>query len=199
MIQLNRYNFFIRFYITLYSLLIISCQNRSEQNIEFDEVAFIINTDIENDIEFFSRNISIKEDDLDVTNKYKTYKNITNEYINYLEELKQFSLNMASNPFFEKEEVTDVGKKYMKKSVQYKDEVNYLFSDDYLSEQVEILLGLNDVITQDDIYVRYIYYYFYGLPKDLFIYKINIRKRNVLIIQNEILYSALLEQCKVVN
>ncbi|CAH8281856.1 hypothetical protein EV196_1174 [Mariniflexile fucanivorans] len=186
-------------YIIFYTALLftfISCTNQSHHNIDYDGLAYSLNDNLKNDIEYLKNDIVKKELKIGLTNKsYVDYKLKTTEYIMYLEKLELLSSKVEINPFFDKDKLTSEGKLFIKKTNEYVNLINTANNNTELSYRVNDLLGVNDVITEGNIYFRYIDYYFNGLPKSFFVYEINNRIRNVLLIQNELILMILLEEC----
>lgn len=173
-------------------LILISCSGTSDMaNIE--EISYLLNSEIEQDNKALIAIIEDKERRLKTDSVYDKFKFETQKYFDFLETLKDLSIQNKINPLFEKEELTASGEQYRRMSFEYNSLVTKKYPE--MGNLVKDLLNLNDIWIEENLYADYVYYHFGGMPKDIVIFKLEKRKEKVLMLQNEVLFWILAEQC----
>ena|SRR5690554_3646531 len=183
-------------YISIIIVAFISCTNQPKNITYCEGTLTLLDFGLKKETKFLKKSINQKERSIVMSSLYSDYKLKTTEYLNYLENLKSKCKEVKSNPFFENGKLTSEGELFVKKSSEYIKTINNLILNvDYNAKyKIVDLIELNDILTEDGIYIKYVDYYFNGTPKNLFINLINTRKRNVLVIQNEVINILLLKQ-----
>lgn len=182
-----------KYIILFFSLILIGCSGTPDMA-NFEEVAYLLNSEIEQDNKALILIIEDKEKRLEINSIYDRFKSKTQRHIDFLETLKDLSLKNKNNPFFENEELTVIGESYRRMSVGYNDQVIKLYPE--MQNLVKDLLNLNDLLIEENLYADYVYYHFASMPKEIVIFNLEKRKEKVLKLQNEVLFWILTEQCK---
>jgi len=134
----------------------------------------------------------IKEKKYDSNMRFDTLLNNMNSeienYNNYLEILTERSKAQKKNIFFSESEITEEGKIFLNKSnFIYKRLNEYSSKNEFLKKRVQILFDVKDIKDENNYYYNYLDYYYNGVPQKVFNFLIMDRKRNLLIIQKEII------------
>jgi|SRR5690554_6209701 len=188
------------FSFTLMLLLLFACKNNKDNllylEMSYGEILKSYRSDI-NELKIQNINLIKKNNASMLTDM----NDITLEYFSYLDSIQNLCIE-NQNPFFNKgkrAETTQIGNEFIEKTTDYLTKLNNNLQNNHLKKRASLLLNVDDIKYDDEWFIIYIDYHFRGVSCMTFRFLIENRKRNVLIIQNEILYSALLEQCKVVN
>jgi|SRR5690554_174633 len=172
------------FFIILLALL--SCENE-KTDIVFQEVSFYIQKDYQKDIEKIQQiNISLSQTTSDTISEIN---NLTHTYFQYLENLQELCSG-KKNPFFEPGRRSDVSKKgneFLEKSSLFLNSLSELLENDEIKERAHLLLNVDDIKYDDEWFIVFIDFYFRGLDCTEFNLLLDYRKRDLLIIQNQIL------------
>lgn len=180
----------------IFLFALISCTNQSNHNIDYDGLAILLDSNVKKDIIYLKKEIFKKEIEIGLANKfYADYKIKTTEYIIYIEKLELLCSKVEINPFFEDGKLTSEGELFIKKTNDYVKVINTLNNDITLRNRIESLLGMKDVLIDNNVYAKYIDWNFNGLPKSFFIHEMSTRIRNVLLIQNQLMLMTLFEEC----
>ncbi|HLW33844.1 MAG TPA: hypothetical protein VKX40_16405 [Aequorivita sp.] len=180
-------------YIILFCLLILIGCSGTPDTANLEEVAYLLNSEIEQDNKALVVIIEDKEKRLNTDSIYDKFKLQTQGHIDFLEALIDLSVKNEINPFFENEELTASARTYRKMSFEYNALVTKLYPE--MKILVKDLLNLNDIWIEENLYFDYVYYHFGGMPKEMVIFKLEKRKEKVLMLQNEVLFWILAEQC----
>lgn len=173
------------FILILFTLL--SCEIE-KTDIVFQDVSFYIQKDYQKDIEKIRKiNISLSQT---TSNTIDEINNLIEDYFQYLENLQE-SCSGGKNPFFEegkRSKVTKEGKEFIEKSSSFLDSLNDLLKNFEIKDRANLLLNVNDIKYDHEWFIVYIDFYFRGLDCREFSLLLDYRKRDLLIIQNQILY-----------
>lgn len=173
------------FILILFTFL--SCEIEKTDIISQD-VSFYIQKDYQKDIEKIQKiNISLSQ----ATSKtIVEINNLIDNYFDYLENLQELCSG-KKNPFFEEGERSNVskkGKEFLEKSSFFLNSLNDLLKNFEIKDRANLLLNVNDIKYDDEWFIVYIDFYFRGLDCKEFNLLLDYRKRDLLIIQNQILY-----------
>jgi hypothetical protein len=106
-------------------------------------------------------------------------------FLDYNEQKFEKNIN---NPFFNNEIINNNGKNYLIKSRDFCRKLYNFTNDSILKKRIQNLLGVSDInYYNKNIYVKHIDFYYLNLSKKSNLCYINNRKRDVLLIFNEIL------------
>jgi len=173
------------FFIILLALL--SCENEKIDIILQDDVSFYIQKDYQKDIEKIQRiNISLSQTTSDTIAEIN---NLTNNYFQYLENLQELCSG-KKNPFFEpgrRSDVSKAGEEFLEKSSLFLNSLKDLLENDEIKDRAHLLLNVDDIKDDDEWFIVFIDLYFRGLDCAAFNLLLDYRKRDLLIIQNQIL------------
>ena len=121
--------------------------------------------------------------------QYYQFKKSTEEYLNYLDQLETLSLKLNSNPFFDQNIATKHNLIFVNKSKLYLTKYENLKLDNLLKNRIDLLLGLEDIEIDENKFVKYMDWHFNGAELNTLRYLIRNRRRNVLILQKEVVNS----------
>lgn len=163
-----------------------SCESE-KTDIIFQDVSFYIQKDYQKDIQKIQQiNISLSQTTSDTIAEIT---NLTNDYFQYLENLQK-RCSGEKNPFFESGRRSDVskeGKEFLEKSSFFLSSLKDLLKNDEIKDRANLLLNVNDIKYDDEWFIVYIDFYFRGMDCKAFNLLLDYRKRDLLIIQNQIL------------
>ncbi len=181
---------------TILILLLISCKKNNDRLLHLDISFNIINRNINNDInELRLQNNKLVSDVNSDT--VKDLNDSTIKYIRYLDSIQSLCLGNQTPFFFkgERSEKTRLSQDFIKKTNVFLSKLEYNIKSPFLKKRAYFLLNVNDIKLDEQSFIMYVECYFRNVSCDAFDFFINDRKRNLLAIQNDILYAALLEQC----
>ena len=186
------FKFLIISCLILFFSFCVGCQRSgSSYDLQLDHMMLMYGKDIEKDIMWLKESLVLKKDSLEKREtglKYVTIIQDMEFYFIYLERLDSISLAQEKNLFYTNtDEITSEGKVFIKKSKELMEQFDQLAHEPFLKRRIEALLGVSDVKNEENIYFRYMDYYFLGLPPKTFNYLIKMRKRDVQLIMHEIL------------
>lgn len=175
-----------RFFI-LILLTLLSCETE-KTDIVFQGVSFYMQKNYQKDIEKIRKsNFSLSQT---TSNTVNEINNLIDDYFQYIENLQK-SCSGGKNPFFEegkRSKVTKEGKEFIEKSSSFLDSLNDLLKNFEIKDRANFLLNVNDIKYDHEWFIVYIDFYFRGLDCRDFNLLLDYRKRDLLIIQNQILY-----------
>ncbi|MCS4240306.1 hypothetical protein M2306_001019 [Myroides gitamensis] len=122
--------------------------------------------------------------------KYNIGSQINSEfkqYYDYLTYVDSISSINQRNEFFTEGQLNSEGLIFLEKSKIILSKMNSYIKNDDLLERIDLLLGIDDVQNEDGVYLKYLDYYYNGVPQNTFSYLIKNRKRDLLLIEREIL------------
>lgn len=177
-------------------LFMVSCTSQEEKKLSLD-ISFknIYQTNKE-DYE------KLKEEYCFIQQKYNRIApndSITMEYLKFLESIELLCEN-SKNPFFKEGKLSkesELGIKFIIKTKALIEHINKNEISERLKQRAYILLNVEDIKYEEGEtkgFVPYLDYYFRGFDSNVIKFLILERKRNVILIQNEILYNKLLTQ-----
>lgn len=172
------------FFIILFALL--SCENE-KTDILFQEVSFYIQKDYQKDIEKIQKiNKSLAQITSDTISEIN---NLTHAYFQYLENLQEHCSG-ERNPFFKpgrRSDVSKEGEEFLEKSAIFLSALNDLLKNDEIKDRAHLLLNVEDIKYDHEWFIVFIDFYFRGLNCTEFNLLLDYRKRDLLLIQNQIL------------
>jgi len=120
---------------------------------------------------------------------------ISLEYIQYLDSIQKLCTSNLNPFFYEGDEIktTKFGDEFIIRSSQFLEELTITINDTFLRRRAINLLSVEDFKYDEEWYISYLDYHFFNTNCEAFYYMIENRKRNVLLIQNEILTTFLLK------
>ena len=183
-----------RFYFILF-LLFFSC-NKKEYNTLFLEIVY---EDYKKDID------ELKKQNIDLLKEIRSdaaldIHGYSNKYIKYLDSIQGLCTNNQS-PFFYKARSkgdirpTKVGEEFINKSNDFINYLNSITISSSLRNRALFLLNV-DNIKNEKWQIIYLDYYYYNTNCKTFVFLIETRKRDALMIENQILYEILSNQYK---
>lgn len=178
-----------RFFVFILFLLptLLSCEIE-KTDIIFEDVSFYIQKDYQKDIEKIQKiNTSLSQT---TSSTIDEINNLIEDYFRFIENLQEICSG-GKNPFFEVGERSNVskeGKEFLEKSSLFLDSLNDLLTNFEIKDRANLLLNVNDIKYDDEWFIVYIDFYFRGLNCKEFNLLLDYRKRDLLIIQNQILY-----------
>ncbi len=122
--------------------------------------------------------------------KYNIGNQINSEfkqYYDYLTYVDSISSINQRNEFFTEGQLNSEGLIFLEKSKIILSKMNSYIKNDDLLKRIDLLLGIDDVQNEDGVYLKYLDYYYNGVPQNTFSYLIKNRKRDLLLIEREIL------------
>lgn len=177
-------------------VLLISCENNVENrlslDISFNEIYKRYSKDVD-ELKLLNFNLLKETNDgsLEETNE------LVMDYFNFLDSIQKLCIN-THNPFFykgERSETTELGIDFIQKTDDFLMELNKNIKNQSLKKRALILLNVDNIPYDDEWIIIYLDYHFRDIDCEVFNFLLENRKRNVLLIQNEMLYLAFLEQC----
>lgn len=195
MSRMIRIKGFIIWGFIIWGLGLSSCERRSQEDnilydIDLDNLFFEYGNDIEKDCVLIIESLKDKRNDFNQKETELVYLEINKElqsYYNYLNYIDSISVTNHTDFFDANEEINNEGRVFLKKSDDVVNKINNVVESDVLKHRVSLLLGVQDVRSNDGIYFNYLDYYYYGVPIKTFNFLIKMRKRDLLLIENEIL------------
>lgn len=176
----------IKRFLILVLVPLLSCKNE-KTDIIFQEVSFYVQKDYLKDIEIIKQiNSSLSETTSDTIAEINI---LTNDYFQYLENLQELCSG-EKNPFFESGRRSDVskeGKEFIEKSSFFLSSLKDLLKNSEIKERANLLLNVDDMKYDDKWFIVYIDFYFRGMDCKEFNLLLDYRKRDLLIVQNQIL------------
>ena len=167
-----------------------STNNTQMDNISLDNMLFDLGKDIENDCILLRESLRTKTYSFDENANELIFLKIRGEielYYDYLNDVDSISIVNNENVYYTNDDISEKGKEFIKKSSEIvkilKDEVK----NDILKERIDLLLGVKDVRNEDGVYFEYLEYNYYGVPYKTFNYLTKMRKRDLLLIEKEVL------------
>lgn len=180
--------------ISLVFLFLFSCTKTVEYDVELDGMFYVLANDLEIDCEDLKKIISYREELKLPNQKYQDYKDETTSYLIYLEKLDSLNQISEYGIFFDGDVATFESELFIKNTRNYLGTLHKVAIEPAIELRVNRLLGIKDVLISENVYGSYINWYFKGASKNTFRYLIINRKRNVLLIQEEILNQKLFEE-----
>lgn len=186
------FRFWFISYLFVLMLCIISCQKREPTyDLQLDYMYYIYGKDIEKDCVFLKKSLQVKKATWNIENPahWRQLDREIQSYYLYLNRLDSLSILKQENLFYTADEINTEGKLFLKKSnelIRAIEEVVDEHTDLYA--RINLLLGVQDIESEEEkgLYFRYLDYNFLGVPPYSFNYLLKMRKRNVLLIQNEL-------------
>src|SRR5690554_1533078 len=175
-----------------------SCSQSIDYNkysLNYENVFYEFGNDLEKEKAHLMKTIEENELKIQSNPLYIDYKTSTDEYLEYLDELDSIIINSEYNVFFTSSTPTEENDRFIANSNNYVKNIYNIATDENSRIRINYLLGVEAYLTEDDLHVKYIDWYFKGASEGICRFLIRKRKRDVLIIQNDILYAVLLEQC----
>lgn len=176
----------IKRFLIVIIITILSCESE-KTDIIFQDVSYYIQKDYQKDIEILKQiNIYLSQT---TSNDISEVNSLINEYFNYIESLQENCLG-EKNPFFEpgrRSDVSKKGKEFLQESSLFLKRLNSL-TNNGIKERVDLLFNVDDIKYDDEWFIVYIDFYFRGVDCEDFKLLLDYRKRDLLIIQNQILY-----------
>lgn len=183
-------------------LFLFSCKNDEHKLLSLDIDSYRMQKkqeDYKKDINY----LKLQNDSLLKNIDLKSVMNIYDfsmKYFSYLDSIQKLCSNDDYNPFFYKGrrgDITEIGNEFIKETNIYLSELNNAeIISPVLKERGNHLLNVEDFQYKDEWYAVYLDYYFRGVNCETFSFLIENRKRDVLVIQNQILNEILLHQCQ---
>ncbi|TDS55239.1 hypothetical protein [Myroides indicus] len=162
----------------------------SKYDIQLDNMFYALGQDVEKECVFFKEDLQRKEKSIIDKENHQFYFQVNkdmNVYYNYLVEIDSLSLSHKENLFFTDNEINVQGKLFLKKSAAFNTQIINIIKDESIRQKVNLLLSVDDVKSEENIYFNYLDYYYNGAPYKTFNFLIKNRKRNILLIKNEII------------
>ena len=119
------------------------------------------------------------------------------KYFGYLDSIQSLCIGNQTPFFFKGEwsEETKLSQDFTQKTNSFLSKLDNNVKSPLLKKRAYFLLNVNDIKLDEQSFIMYVECYFRNVSCEAFDFFINDRKRNLLVIQNEILYGVLLEQC----
>ena|SRR5690554_6821179 len=181
---------------TLLIFLLISCKKNNDRLLHLDISFNIINRNINNEI----NELRLQNGKLVSNVNPGIVKDLNDsmiKYITYLDSIQSLCIGNQT-PFFskgERSEETKLTQDFIKKTNVFLSKLGHSIKSPFLKKRAYFLLNVNDIKLDEQSFIMYVECYFRNVSCEAFDFFINDRKRNLLAIQNDILYEALLEQC----
>lgn len=173
---------------------VYSCDRQSKTDskydIQLDNMFYALGQDVEKECIFFKEDLQRKEKSIIDKGNHQFYSQVNkdmNVYYNYLVEIDSLSLSHEENLFFTDNEINAQGKLFLKKSVAFNTQIINIIKDESIRQKINLLLSVDDVKSEENIYFNYLDYYYNGAPYKTFNFLIKNRKRNILLVKNEII------------
>ena len=181
---------------TILISLLISCKKNNDRLLHLDISFNIINRNINNDINELRLQNSELVNDVN-SSIVKDLNDSALKYFRYLDSLQSLCIGNQTPFFFKGEwsEETKLSQDFIKKTNGFLSKLDYNIKNPFLKKRAYFLLNVNDIKLDEHSFIMYVECYFRNVSCDAIDFFINDRKRNLLAIQNEILYMTLLEQC----
>lgn len=183
------------FLLTMITVLLFSCKKEKEKLLYLDISFLAINKSNIKDInELKLQNNRIVNE---VNSKsIENLNEISMEYLNYLDSIQSLCKNNQS-PFFlegNRSDATKLGQEFILKSNEFLDKLNKNIKSSTLKKRTYDLLNVNDIKIDEISSIMYVECYFRNVSCEAFDFFINERKRDVLIMQNQIILTTLLDK-----
>ena len=176
--------------LLLVLLIFISCNSELSLEKKY-EVCLGLNIAENNSYnEILKENIELRLSE--ITNeenkkKLKTCDSLSKEYLDYLTIVEKELKEKGTEIFFEGNLYSEKGKNYEQKSKKFKTEIEKLSKSANFIKRLNSVFGMNDIVTNDSIHIKYLDYFFKGYPKIQSSASINDKKRRVLEFENELI------------
>ena len=189
--------------LILISLIFISCSSNNESYNECEVTYKILIKDNAKYNSYLKENIQ-SEIKIKLNNKIIVkYDSLTQNYLNYLSEVEAEIVNKTAKIFFENDKYSAKGKEFINKTKEYKTEIEKIVESTNLKKRINLVLNTNDIkhtekdiaannennenneVLVNEIYIKYLDYYFKGFPKYQSLAFLNNKRRSILEIENE--------------
>jgi hypothetical protein len=174
----------------LISIIFISCNSDSGLEKQYETIYRMQITENEKFNKILQQAINVKKRELqksDLRLSIKKYDSLTTNYLEYLTIIENEIGQKGSEIFFEGDSYSVKGNEFITKSKQYDFEIENTISSKNLKERVGFVFNMNDIESNNKIYINYLDYYFRGYPKVQSSFFINNMKRRALEFENEFL------------
>lgn len=180
---------------TALTLLLVSCEKDNKKLLDLDISFTIINYNVNRDI----NELKLQNNKLVNKVKFNVVNDLNNSsiaYFNYLDSIQSLCKDNQTPFFFkgERSESTKLSIDFIEKTNVFLNKLNDEIKNPTLRKRMYLLLNVDDIELDEQSSIMYIESYFRNVSCEAFDFFINDRKRNVLIIQNQILYESLLNQ-----
>ncbi|WP_410877702.1 hypothetical protein [Myroides sp. DW712] len=179
-------------YLVVVVLLITSCQKKEPTyDLQLDYMYHIYGKEIEKDCGFLKKSLQVKKVNwnLETPSNWNQLDREIQAYYLYLERLDSLSRLKQENLFYTADEINTEGKLFVKKSNELMRTIEEVVDKHtVLYARIDLLLGVQDIRSEEEkgLYFKYLDYNFLGVPPHSFNYLVKMRKRNVLLVQNEL-------------
>lgn len=160
-------------------------------DIQLDAMFYELGKDIDKDCLLLDQQISKDLSVLKNNNKKYDAASLINsefkQYYNYLAYVDSVSSMNQRNEFFTEGQLSSEGLIFLERSKILVSKMKLYVKNVDLLERIDLLLGVDDVRNEDGVYLTYLDYCYNGVPQKTFSYLIKNRKRDLLLIEREIL------------
>ena len=182
-------------------LIISSCNSKNESN--SSELTYLILTKENTKYNsYLSENIKNGIEKHKNNSEIINYDNFTKDYLDYLSSVEDEISKNKTDIFFEKDNYSNKGKEFIKKTEFYKTEIEKLVVSENLKKRINLVLNTNDVGIGTDgkqiaennesgemkvniIYIKYLNYYYSQLSNNQTLSFLSSKKRAILEMENE--------------
>ena len=183
-------------------LIICSCNSKNESKNTEELTYQFLTKENEKYNSYLLDNIKTEIEKHKNNSEIISYEKFTKDYLDYLSIVESEISKNNSDIFFEKDNYSNKGKVFIKKTEFYKNEIEKLVSSENLKKRINLVLNTNDVgidaegkqiaknnengeIKVNNVYVKYLDYYFRQLSINQTLTFISAKKRAILEIENE--------------
>ena len=184
------------------AILFQSCKKEVEIDFKenFNYVNEVFNADFDKNIDDQTNKFEfyINQNKLNSTNSEKIshYSNLTNDYLNFLNELNNEFKKNNKNPLIEADKHTEMGKKYILKTDDYRNQILKIVTDEGIKKSIALNFSTKNPIIDfpehGKVMVDHLDYYFKGVNIKSFLLYIKNKKRIAFDLRNDYLMRLML-------
>jgi hypothetical protein len=174
----------------LISIIFISCNSDSGLEKQYETIYRMQITENEKFNKILQQAINVKKRELqksDLLLSIEKYDSLTKNHLEYLTIIENEIIEKGNEILFEGDLFSVKGIEFISKSKQYNFEIEKLISSNNLRLRVGLVFNMNDIESNNKIYINYLDYYFRGYPNVQSSFFINNMKRRALEFENEFL------------
>ncbi|WP_372474781.1 hypothetical protein AB4865_05825 [Capnocytophaga sp. ARDL2] len=174
--------------ILILTLICVSCsENQKGNEINHDNLFIEYAKKEKSDFDFLQQEILEIEKSKRTTEGYENFKQKTEDYITYLDEIIEKTTVENSNPFFQNDQEIAESKNFMNLTKEYLSCFEKFELSSTSKLRIEKLLGVHDVPIGENSFALYMYWYFNGYSPKMVVFQLEKRKRDVLLVKKDVL------------
>lgn len=174
--------------ILILTLICVSCsENQKGNEINHDNLFIEYAKNEKSDFDFLQQEIVELEKTKRTTEEYENFKQKTEDYITYLDEIIEKTTVENSNPFFQNDQEIAESKNFMNLTKEYLSCFEKFELSSTSKLRIEKLLGVHDVPIGENSFALYMYWYFNGYSPKMVVFQLEKRKRDVLLVKKDVL------------